>query len=73
MTKRRILAALSGGVDSSVAALLLQREGWEVVGVSMDLYDYSKVTRDREGTCCSSTTCTTRAACATSWGSRITS
>ena len=53
MTKRRILAALSGGVDSSVAALLLQREGWEVVGVSMDLYDYSKVTRDREGTCCS--------------------
>jgi tRNA-specific 2-thiouridylase len=44
---------MSGGVDSSVAALLLQREGWEVVGVSMDLYDYSKVTRDREGTCCS--------------------
>jgi len=53
MTKRRILAAMSGGVDSSVAALLLQREGWEVVGVSMDLYDYSAVTRDREGTCCS--------------------
>lgn len=36
-----------------MAALLLQREGWEVVGVSMDLYDYSSVTRDREGTCCS--------------------
>ncbi len=53
MSKRRILAAMSGGVDSSVAALLLQREGWEVIGVSMDLYDYSKVTRDREGTCCS--------------------
>jgi len=53
MSRKRILAAMSGGVDSSVAALLLQREGWEVVGVSMDLYDYSKVTRDREGTCCS--------------------
>lgn len=51
--KGRILAAMSGGVDSSVAALLLQRDGWEVVGISMDLYDYSKVTRDREGTCCS--------------------
>jgi len=51
--KGRILAAMSGGVDSSVAALLLQRDGWDVVGVSMDLYDYSKVTRDREGTCCS--------------------
>src|SRR4030066_2450493 len=53
MTKGRILAAVSGGVGSSVAALLLQRDGWEVVGVSMDLYDYSVVTRDREGTCCS--------------------
>jgi tRNA-specific 2-thiouridylase len=53
MSRKRILAALSGGVDSSVAALLLQREGWEVVGVSMDLYDYSAVTRDREGSCCS--------------------
>jgi tRNA-specific 2-thiouridylase len=53
MTRRRILAAMSGGVDSSVAALLLQLEGWDVVGVSMDVYDYSKVTRDREGTCCS--------------------
>jgi len=53
MSKKRILAAMSGGVDSSVAALLLQREGWEVIGISMDLYDYSTVTRDREGTCCS--------------------
>jgi len=53
MTRGRILAAMSGGVDSSVAALLLQREGWEVIGISMDLYDYSTVTRDREGTCCS--------------------
>jgi len=61
------------GVDSSVAALLLQREGWEVVGVSMDLYDYSKVTRTGRGRAAPSTTCTTRAACATSWGSRITS
>ena len=51
--KRRILAAMSGGVDSSVAALLLQREGFEVIGVSMDLYDFSEVTKNRSGTCCS--------------------
>ena len=36
-----------------MAALLLKRDGWEVIGISMDLYDYSAVTRDREGTCCS--------------------
>lgn len=51
--KRRILAAMSGGVDSSVAALLMQREGYEVIGVSMDLYDFSEVTKNRAGTCCS--------------------
>ena len=51
--KKRILAAMSGGVDSSVAALLLQREGFEVIGISMDLYDFSTVTKNRTGTCCS--------------------
>ncbi|OGP34914.1 MAG: tRNA 2-thiouridine(34) synthase MnmA [Deltaproteobacteria bacterium GWC2_65_14] len=53
MKGKRILAAMSGGVDSSVAALLLQREGWEVIGISMDLYDFSQVRKDRAGTCCS--------------------
>jgi tRNA-specific 2-thiouridylase len=36
---RRIVVAMSGGVDSSVAAALLKQQGWEVIGLSMQLYD----------------------------------
>ena len=39
---RRIVVAMSGGVDSSVAAALLKQEGWEVIGLSMQLYDQSE-------------------------------
>jgi tRNA-uridine 2-sulfurtransferase len=52
----RIVVAMSGGVDSSVAAALLARQGHEVIGLSMQLYDQSG--RDaaggevRFGTCC---------------------
>src|SRR4029077_3859991 len=37
----RIVVAMSGGVDSSVAAALLAREGHDVIGLSMQLYDQS--------------------------------
>jgi tRNA-uridine 2-sulfurtransferase len=43
----RIVVAMSGGVDSSVAAALLAQEGHEVIGLSMQLYDQSG--RDAEG------------------------
>ena len=36
---KRVLIGMSGGVDSSVAAYLLQQEGYEVVGLTMSLYD----------------------------------
>ncbi len=48
MRKGRILAAMSGGVDSSVAALLLRRDGREVIGVSMVLYESPAEERDGE-------------------------
>ena len=49
--RRRIVVAMSGGVDSSVAAALLQREGWDVVGLSMQLYDAGEG-QAAFGSCC---------------------
>src|SRR5262249_5727100 len=43
--------AMSGGVDSSVVAALLQEQGWEVVGVTLQLYDHGEAT-GRKGSCC---------------------
>jgi len=47
----RVLAAMSGGVDSSVMAALLHRAGYQVIGVSMQLFD-KKTTQGSDGKCC---------------------
>lgn len=52
--KKRAVVAMSGGVDSSVAAAILQRDGYEVVGVTMKLWDYDRIGGiNRESGCCS--------------------
>ena len=51
--KDRIAAAMSGGVDSSVAALLLHRQGESLVGISLQLYDAGGPHPGRFGRCCS--------------------
>src|SRR3979409_2715305 len=48
----RIVVAMSGGVDSSVAAALLAERGHEVIGLSMQLYDQSEG-QTSFGSCCS--------------------
>ena len=47
----RVVVAMSGGVDSSVVAALAARSGAEVIGVTLQLYDYGAAT-GRKGACC---------------------
>lgn len=47
----RIVVAMSGGVDSSVVAALAARSGAEVIGITLQLYDYGAAT-GRKGACC---------------------
>ena len=48
----RIVAAMSGGVDSSVVAGLLHEAGHEIIGVTLQLYDHGAATGVRRGACC---------------------
>lgn len=47
----RVVVAMSGGVDSSVVAGLLAREGYEVIGITLQLYDHGAAVQ-KKGACC---------------------
>ncbi len=49
--KTRVVVAMSGGVDSSVAAAVLKAQGYDVVGITLQLYDHGAAS-GRKGACC---------------------
>jgi tRNA-specific 2-thiouridylase len=53
MSKGKVLVAMSGGIDSTVTALMLHNEGYEVVGITMKTWDYaSSGSSSKETGCC---------------------
>src|SRR6201988_4199676 len=47
----RVVVAMSGGVDSSVTAALLVEAGFDVIGITLQLYDHGRAT-GKKGACC---------------------
>ncbi len=53
MSEKRVLMAMSGGLDSSVAAMMLMEQGYELVGITMKTWEYEVGHQGKETGCCS--------------------